>query len=124
MKPHTLRDLMIACLLRQLEAKGPSVPVIPAGGDLLWKWFMALHRTRQTGFSGPEPIRYGEIEAYNRLMGEGIEPRHITILLAMDHAYLDAIHQRRAPVPDGVKKLAPVSSTPITAGTIDAMFGG
>ena len=91
---------------------------------MLWKWFMALHKTRQSGMNGPKPIRYKEIEAYSRLMGEGIEPRHVKILIAMDQTYLEAAYKRTAPLPDGVKALPAVSSTPISARAFDAMFGG
>ena len=119
-----LEKLLCAELKRQLEAKGVVMTAIPFGGELLWKWFMALHKTRQSGMTGPQPIQYREIEAYSRLMGEGIEPRHLKILIAMDQTYLDCVYSQQASLPDGVKALPPVSAANINPGAFDAMFGG
>ncbi len=52
-----------------------------------------------------------------------IEPRHVLILRAMDQTYLEASMKSETSAPEGVKTLPPVSSAPVTAGLIDAMFG-
>jgi hypothetical protein len=90
-----LEKLLCAELKRQLEAKGMCVTHIPAGGELLWKWFMALHKTRQGGMNGPQPITYAEITAYSRIYSLPIEPRHVAILIAMDQEYLETVYKKQ-----------------------------
>lgn len=119
-----LETMLCAEMKGQLEAKGPHPVCIPAGGELLWKWFMALHKTRQAGMAGPQPISYAEIAAYSRIMLQPIEPRHVAILITMDQTYLDCVYTKHAAVPEGVKSAPPVSSAPISAASFDAMFGG
>ncbi len=120
---YRLRDLLCSELKRQLEAKGATRPRIPVGGDLLWRWFMDLHRSRALHAAGPNPIAYAEIVAYAALMRWPIEPRHVSILRAMDQTYLEASMMSQAAAPEGVKTLPPISSSPVTAGLVDAMFG-
>ncbi|MFJ1308596.1 hypothetical protein [Agrobacterium sp. P15N1-A] len=120
-----LEKLLCAELKRQLTASGADRgPHIPAGGELLWKWFMALHKTRQAGMAGPQPITYAEIAAYSRIYSLPIEPRHVAILIAMDQAYLETVYKKQPNTPEGVKVLPPVSKAPLTAGLFDAQFGG
>lgn len=118
-----IEKLLCTELKRQLDAKGMVVMAIPAGGELLWRWFLDLNRTRRAGLAGPEPISYGEIEAYARASGWPIEPRHVAILRAMDDAWMEHSRKRTAPAPEGVKAMGPVSTTPMTAGLFDAVFG-
>lgn len=118
-----IEKLLCAELRRQLEVKGTCVVQVPAGGELLWKWFMALHKTRQAGMAGPQAITYAEIMAYSHVNRLPIEPRHVAILIAMDQAYLETVYKKQPQAPEGVKVLPPVSKAPLTAGLIDAMFG-
>ncbi|MBO0129941.1 hypothetical protein JZX89_04195 [Agrobacterium sp. Rnr] len=83
---------------------------------------MDLHRSRTLHAAGPNPIAYAEIVSYAALMHWPIEPRHVMILRALDQAYLEA-SMPQAAAPEGVKTLPPVSSAPVTAGLVDAMFG-
>lgn len=117
-----LEKLLCAELKRQLEAKGACTMHVPAGGDLLWGWFLDLNRTRTYHAAGPNPLQPSEIEAYARLMRWPMESRHVAILLAMDNIWIENAARRVAPTPDGVKKLPSVSATPLTAGLLDAMF--
>ncbi|NSX91468.1 phage tail assembly chaperone [Agrobacterium tumefaciens] len=119
-----LEKLLCAELKRQLEGKGVRDTRIPAGGELLWKWFMALHKTRQAGMNGPQPISFTEMQSYARLTNQQIEPRHVAILIAMDQAYLETVYRKQPKTPEGVKVLPPVSKAPLTAGLFDAQFGG
>lgn len=119
-----LEKLLCAELKRQLKGNGVRDTRIPAGGELLWKWFMALHKTRQAGMNGPQPITYAEIAAYSRIYSLPIEPRHVATLIAMDQAYLEAAYKKQPQAPEGVKVLPPVSKAPLTAGLFDAQFGG
>lgn len=119
-----LQKLLCAELTRQMTVGADGGVRIPAGGELLWKWFMALHKTRQAGMAGPQPFTYAEINAYAHLCRQAIEPRHVEILLAMDQAYLKVAYSKQDASPAGVKVLPPISKTPITTGMFDAMFGG
>ncbi|XUY27952.1 phage tail assembly chaperone [Agrobacterium sp. rho-8.1] len=119
-----LEKLLCVELKRQLEAKGVCMTHIPAGGEMLWKWFNALNRTRQVGMSGPQSITYAEIAGYSTIARQAIEPRHVAILIAMDQTYLDCVYTKAAPLPEGVKALPPISKVPLNAGLLDAMFGG
>lgn len=119
-----LQKLLCAELQRQLVGKDLSKARIPAGGGLLWKWFMDLHKTRQGGMNGPQPISYAEISAYRNTMGECIEPRHVKILITMDQTYLATTYDKQPRAPAGVKVLPPISAAPVTGGVFDAMFGG
>lgn len=118
-----LRKLLCEELKRQLEAKAPTLPRIPAGGDLLFRWFLDLHRSRTYHAAGPNPISYAEIQSYAQLMQWPIEARHAMILRAMDATYLECRMKPQAEAPEGVKTLPPISTAPVTAGLVDAMFG-
>ncbi|MCI9865072.1 hypothetical protein RHIZ_03835 [Rhizobium skierniewicense] len=118
-----LQELLCTELKRQLEAKAAAAPRIPAGGDLLWRWFLDLHRSRTYHAAGPNPISYAEIQAYAALMRWQIEPRHAMILRAMDAVYLECRMKPQAEAPEGVKTLPLISAAPVTAGLVDAMFG-
>ncbi|WP_455906073.1 phage tail assembly chaperone [Agrobacterium fabrum] len=118
-----LQYLLCAELRRQLESKTSTAPRIPDGGDLLFRWFLDLHQARTYHAAGPNPISHSEILAYAQLMRWPIEPRHVSILRAMDRTYLEASMKPPSAAPEGVKTLPPVSSAPVSAGLIDAMFG-
>lgn len=119
-----IQKLLCAELKRQLEGKGVAMVAIPAGGELLWKWFLGLQKTRQAGMNGPQPITYAEIVAYSRIYSVPMEPRHVAILIAMDQAYLETVYKKQPQAPEGVKVLPPISKAPLTAGLFDAQFGG
>lgn len=113
-----LETLLCAELRRNLEKGGR--PSIPAGGELLWRWFTDLTAARGWGAAGPNPISFSEIAAYARLSNWPIEPRHVTVLQAMDREML--AHFRRG-IEAGKPGGRTISSTPLSAGMMDAMFG-
>lgn len=113
-----ISKLLCAELARNLTAG--DRPRVPAGGELLWRWFQDLHGTRQVGFSGFQPLTYAEIDAYARLHRLPLEPRHVGILRAMDRAFFAAID--KAKPPEGVKALPPISSRPMSAALFDAVM--
>lgn len=119
-----IEKLLCAELKRQIDTKGACTMQVPAGGELLWRWFLDLNGTRSYHAGGPAAISYGEVEAYARSHRWSIEPRHVAILRSMDEVWLEHARQRTATAPEGVKTLPPISSTPLSAGMFDAMFGG
>ncbi|MDR6101025.1 hypothetical protein QE369_001203 [Agrobacterium larrymoorei] len=116
-----LEKLVCAELERQL-ASNNAVPRLPAGSELLWRWFADLNRGRTFGLAGPDPLQYTQIEAYARLTRWPLEQRHISVLMQMDATYLRFHASRRANT-EGVKALPPISQVPLSAGLLDAMFG-
>ncbi|WP_275789116.1 phage tail assembly chaperone [Pararhizobium gei] len=106
-------------LARNLAEGGK--PRIPAGGDLIWKWFLDLNGGRDMHAAGANPIRYSEIEAYARLHRLPLRSDHIAALRAMDAVYFQ--HLRSLRPTDGIKRLPARSSAPMTGELFDAMFG-
>lgn len=116
-----LQKHMVAALRSHLAGGKPDMP---AGGDLLWTWFLDLSAGRSWHAAGPNPIAWTDMLAYTFLMRTRMEPHHLDIIRAMDAAYIEHFHSRSAPPPDGVKVLPPVSSRPMTGELFDALFGG
>lgn len=117
----TLEKLICAELERQLVARN-TIPRLPAGSELLWRWFAELNRGRTVGLAGFDPLQYSQIEAYARLSRWPIQAHHVAIIMAMDATYL-RFHARRQNNSESVKTLPPVSQVPLSAGLLDAMFG-
>lgn len=84
---------------------------VPEAGVILWHAFTALNRTRTTTGLAPNPITYTEIEAWSRLFRMPLQPHHVDILTAMDHAWLKGDDTKTAP------------KSPITPAAFDAVFG-
>lgn len=106
------------------ESLAGRKPVLPAGGELLWTWFLDLNRMRTYHAAGPNPLQYSEIRAYAALSGWPIAQRHVAILVAMDEAWMANLRTVSTQAPGGVKTMPPISKRPISAGLVDAMFGG
>lgn len=116
-----LEKLLCDELKRNLRDGG--APQIPAGGDLLWRWFLDLNRSRRHHMGGPEAITYAEIAAYGTVNRWPLEPHHVAILRAMDAVYLECAYAKTAKAPEGVKTLTLPSQHAMTTGLFDAMFG-
>ncbi len=66
----------------------PEVEV-PEDGYAPWRDFWQINRTRRTGDS-PEPLSYGDIQAWLGCTGRVVTPEHIDMLIAMDERYRSA----------------------------------
>lgn len=86
----------------------------PEGSSIVWNAFMALSRARSSGSFGPNPIGFGEIEVWCRLMRVPLEPHHVQAIAAMDQACLQHCYNRRA---RGIPKEA------LSAAAFDAILG-
>jgi hypothetical protein len=93
----------------------PGRPIVPAGGELLWRWFSDLSAVRTWGIAGPDPIGFDAIEAYRRLTRWPIEERHVRVLRAMDGVFVRHFKAGGA--------TPPVPGRPLTAKLFDAAFG-
>lgn len=111
-----MEKLVLAALRAQMAGKVIQPPV---GAGLLWGAFNRLSKQRSWHANGPNPITFAEIEAYCRVMRLPLEPRHISILLAMDAVWLDgALSRLRSKFIE--KELSPRQG--ITTSLWDAMF--
>lgn len=111
-----LQKLLCDELARNLRQR--DRPRIPAGGDLLWKWFFDLNKGRSMGPAGPSPIRFSEMLSYFQFMGVPmpIGSEKLRILQAMDAKYLSIHYAGGTGASTG-----PLSE--ISAERFDAMFG-
>jgi hypothetical protein len=95
---------------------GEDGPEVPIAGRRVWSIFLELNATRASGM-GPSPISYGEIEAWSRLRREPVRPFEVTMLRALDRAYLEAARADKDPAPK-------ISKRPFSLKLFDALFGG
>jgi hypothetical protein len=119
-----LSDRLVDALKWQLAHPGakddPDAPEVPIAGRRVWSIFLELNATRSCGM-GPNPISGVEIEAYSRLRREPVRPFEVTMLRALDAAYLEA---GRAGQQEGQTAQAAASVRPMTPALFDAVFGG
>ena len=109
-------ERVLADVLRA-HLSGQPKPV-PEWAGIYWRWFSDLCRTRTAGFRA-NPISYAEIEAYARLYRWPMEPRHVSIILALDAVWLE--HARQA-LPQAAGKPDPATSPTISPEAFDAVF--
>lgn len=102
-----LSDQMVTALQAHMASGNPR---IPEAGRVLWQAFVALSRSRSYGGMGPNPISFGEMEAWCRLMRMPLEPHHVEIICALDQAWL---RSEPPPKPRGG----------LTPGAFDAVVG-
>lgn len=92
----------------------------PEAGAMLWAAFLDLSSQRGHSMSGPQSIKFSEIEAYCRLSRISLERRHIEVILALDAAWLE---RANATAPEGVKTLPPTSKRALNPALLDAILG-
>ena len=110
----TLKTHLCAVLKARLTGQTARVHM---GAELL-DAFVALSRARSYGMHGPNPITWEAVAAWSRLMRMPIEPHHADVIMALDEVWMTHAMQRDN-VPDGVKKLPPISQQPLTAALFD-----
>lgn len=92
--------------LANIGAHELAGPEVPWAGRRAWSMFLELNGTRTGNGFGPNPISDVEIESYSRLRREPIRSWELTILRALDAAYLKAAREmtgqaaKPAPPPD------------------------
>ena len=59
------------------------------------EWFYQLNSQRPPGFDSPAPISYGEFQAWANLKKTNPRPEEVEALVAMDNAFIQAIHDFR-----------------------------
>lgn len=113
-----LTNHLIAALRQNLATRKPVA--IPEAGRLLWQIFGELSSGRTYNQAGPNPISYQDIVGFSHIARWPLQPHHVTILRAMDAAYLEqAYKQQRRETNSG----EPVRvSQPMTPAVFNAMF--
>jgi hypothetical protein len=104
--------------MRRHLATGRAV-MVPEAGRLLWHWFVALSATRTYHMAGPNPISHGEIAAYMRLYRWPLSDSHLSIIRALDDAWLEHAYAKQA----GKERPARSSGQKVTPAAFDAVFG-
>jgi hypothetical protein len=119
-----LSDRLVEVLKWQLAnpgAKdGPDAPEVPMAGRRVWSIFLELNASRTSGGMAPNPISGVEIEAYSRLRREPVRSFEVTMLRALDGAYMEA---GRAGQQETEAPTATASERPMTPALFDAVFG-
>jgi hypothetical protein len=67
------------------ELIGPDFPELLS---YVWSVFLCLHSTRQSGFSGPNPISYQEIQAYKNTTNSCLSSRDVETIKRLDKVYM------------------------------------
>lgn len=80
-------------------------PRIPEAGVLAWRWFTDLHARR----TGTDPIAFAEIEGYGRLHRWPLESRHVTLITAMDQAFIAHINAKQPGQSPAASQSSPLS---------------
>jgi hypothetical protein len=115
-----LQRQLVAAMKSHL-ATGRAV-VVPEAGRLIWSIFSGLSATRTYNMAGPNPISATETAAYVRLHRWPLSESHLTIIRALDDAWLAHAYAKQ-----GGKGDIPVSrrssGQKITAAAFDAVFG-
>lgn len=66
-------------------------------------WFWDLSTARQSGFSGPNPLSLTDIANWTALSGNLITPDEVSIIRAMDAAFLAAMAKEQAEAEERAK---------------------
>lgn len=97
---------------------GDRHPPLPEAGTDLWNIFCDLCASRTYHASGPNPIAFGEMQAWAQMHRWPLERRHVEVIRAMDRAWIEANAARQA---RGGKTIEPVGGT-LTPDFFDAVF--
>ena len=95
-----LEKQLVEALRRHLADGGRAQ--IPEAGRLLWRAFVDLDATRTMHMAGPNPITLAEVEAWARMNGYPLAPRHVRIIKALDMVLIEHV-SRKAGGDGGIK---------------------
>ena len=78
-------------MVRNQEPEAVAPPVL----WYLWEWFGELSAQRSHGMTGPNPIGFAELLAWAAIRRISLTGSEVSVLLRLDHAYLDVIRTSR-----------------------------
>lgn len=67
-----------------------SAPPLPVEGRSLWAYFCQMHRRRQHGMNGPQPLTFAEVREWAALNRVCLDRWEIDAILGVDDAYIAA----------------------------------
>jgi hypothetical protein len=73
-----------------LALQGPEFPELL---EYVWTAFLLLNSTRGQGFSGPIPISYQEIDAWQRMTHNVLLPWEVEVVKKLDTVYLRVVNK-------------------------------
>jgi hypothetical protein len=79
-----------------MPAKLADAPMLPEGCEDTWAAFVQLRSSCPSAGMGPGVISFGEVDAYQRVTGERLEPWQIAAIRAADRAYLQVSAEARS----------------------------
>lgn len=68
--------------------KALNGPEFPSGLEYIWSSFFEASKGRSSGFSGPNPLSYQELESWMRLTQTPLTPRDISVIKRLDQVYM------------------------------------
>ena len=68
-------------------------PQFPTTVSYIWSAFLALSSARTSGFSGPNPLTYTEIQAWLNLTNRHLSSRDVEAIKRLDVVYLGIQHE-------------------------------
>jgi hypothetical protein len=74
---------------RPKELDGPEFPELLSH---IWSAFTILNSTRSVGFSGPNPISFGDIKAWMELTGTPLTAFEVDAVKRLDRVYMGAVN--------------------------------
>lgn len=83
-----------ASVKAEIEAQQNQRIELPSSCWHVWNWFIALHNTRQQGFSSELAITYTEIKSYFDLMQIKPLDWEVQLIKKFDFAYLSAANNK------------------------------
>lgn len=73
-----------------------NAPVLPEGCEETWNTFVALRSSCPSAGMGPGVISFADLDAYQRVTGDRLEPWQIGAIMAADRAYLNVAAEARS----------------------------
>ena len=97
--------------MAELEAE-LDTPPFPLEILHIWAAWTRIRNRKASGLSGPEPLGWGDIDAFVRLTGHHLSPPDIELIEIIDDAYLASFAAGPSPVEsnmalrDGLEQVA------------------
>ncbi len=73
------------------------MPPFPDALGYIWRTYFRLRRRMASGFAGPNPIGWQDIDAFSRLSGLRLAPWEIDLLERLDDLYLGTMIDKPSP---------------------------
>jgi len=120
MTAHERLQRQLIDALRRAMAGGN--PIVPEAGRLLWRFFVEMSAARSYHMGGPNPISWVEIQAWARVRRWPVSDTHISILRAMDDAWLEYAARKAKQSGKGGKDEPTRVKAEMTPTAFDGMF--